>query len=134
MASASIHEQQAKHNYSLLKDLQEEEKFQDWQLTIAFYTALHIIDCALTTENPEWRRIYSEGGDPAGWHAVRKKCINSLFRDIFKNYRFLEEKSQLARYLEGVDKKAVDIITADQAKDYTDTHLTPIMVKFSHSW
>lgn len=134
MTSANTHEEQAKHNYSLLKELQNEEKFQDWQLTIAFYTALHVIDCELTKANPDWRKKYTEGGDQFGWHAVRTKCINSLYRDIYKHYRFLQEKSQLARYLEGIDKKAIDLISVDEAKNYSDTHLQPILAKFRHSW
>ena len=135
MADAVIHEKQAKHNYSLLKELQGNGVYQDWQLTIAFYTALHIVDCALARENPDWRKKWAENGDQqTGWHAVRKMCVNSLYRDIYKNYRFLYEKSMLMRYLEGYNKKATDIISQEEAKRYAENHLGAILKKFGYSW
>lgn len=135
MANSDIHEEQAKHNYNLLEKLQADEEYQDWQLTIAFYTALHIVDCALAQKNPDWRKLYTQGSDDQlGWHAVRLKCINSLYRDIYKDYRFLYEKSMLVRYLETVNKKAIDVVSQTDAKKFTDTHLGAILAKFSYSW
>jgi len=134
MANAQVHEDQAKHNYKVLKYLQTKGEYRDWQITVAFYTALHIVDCNLAKNNPDWKRMWANAGMEKGWHAARIKCINSVYSDIYNSYRFLIEKSKLVRYLETFDKKAVDIISKQEAQEFISKHLGAILKKFNYSW
>lgn len=134
MANAQTYEDQAKHNYKVLKHLQTKSECRDWQITVAFYTALHIIDCNFAKANPDWRKMWASAGMETGWHAARLKCINSVYSDIYNSYRFLNEKSKLVRYLETIDKKAVDVISEQEAKEFVNKHLGAILKKFKYSW
>lgn len=136
MADAQIHEQQAKHNYSLLTQLQSSSTYRDWQITVAFYTALHIIDCELEKKSPNWKGKFLQEGIESGWYGARNLAVSKMFSDIFNNYRMLMEKSRIMRYLEreAANKKAIDAITEDAAKNLIDKHLGAILKKFNYSW
>ncbi|GEM_PF-1198653 len=134
MADARIHEQQAKHNYSLL--LNTKSDYRDWQITLAFYTALHIIDCELEKKTPDWKKKYMSQAIDSGWYPARNSAINYCFREIYNNYRMLMVKSRVMRYLEAeaANKRAVDAITKEEAKSIIDKHLGAILKKFKYSW
>lgn len=134
MADAKIHENQAKHNYTLLTLLKNE--FRDWRITVAFYTAIHLIDCQLEQKAPNWKRKYLAEVVDEGWYGARNKAINYCFKDIYNNYRMLMEKSRIMRYLEAeaANKKAIDAITEKDAKNLIDKHLGAILAKFHYNW
>lgn len=134
MADAPIHEQQARHNYKLLKQLTSE--YRDWQITLAFYTALHVIDCELEKKASCWKSKYMSQGIDFGWYAARNQAINYNFQDIYSNYRMLMEKSRAMRYLEAeaANKKAIEAVTQKDAKVYIDKNLGAILKKFNYDW
>lgn len=136
MADAKTHEGQAKHNYAFLTHFQKGGAFRDWQITVAFYTALHIIDCGLEKASPGWRGRYVSAALESGWHAQRNKAVGAVFSDIYSNYRMLQEKSKAMRYLEAdaANKKAIDAISTKDAKELVDKNLGAILKKFNYSW
>ncbi len=135
MADTQIHEQQAKHNYLFLKSFIGKSDFRDWQVTVSFYTALHITECQLNKLNPKWRESLIEL-DHRGIHAWQETCISKAFRDIYGSYRLLHEKSETARYLRGSagNKIAKDILTKSDVKELIEIHLKKIIDKFGYNW
>ncbi|MBU3979474.1 hypothetical protein KJ980_03965 [Patescibacteria group bacterium] len=136
MANYQIHEDQAKSNYSLLTKILRKSKYKDWKITVAFYTAVHIMECQLTKASPDWRSGNYQRDNPESQHAWREKCINLMFRDIFKHYRMLEIRSKTARYLEGTPGNitANDFISEKDSQDCLDNHLKKILKKFNYFW
>lgn len=136
MDNSKTHEDQAKSNYSLLKDILLRTKYKDWKITVAFYTALHVMECQLIKKNPDWRRKNFQRNDPTSQHAWRSTCVSSLFKDVALNYRMLEERSKTARYLENTseDKIANDVISEKDTKQCIDVYLKGILKKFNYNW
>ena len=136
MANAQTHEDQAKHNYKVLKELQTNSECRDWQITVAFYTALHVIDCELEKKTPDWKKKYMSQAVDSGWYPARNEAINFCFRDIYNNYRMLMIKSRIMRYLEAeaANRKAIDAITEEEAKNFINKHLGTILKRFNYSW
>lgn len=135
MANADVHEKQAKSNYLLIKTNLRNTEYRDWQVTVCYYTAVHIFECQFTRKNPDWRKGYLQAGDKS-MHGWRATCVTSQYRDIAKYYRMLEERSKTARYLEGTsgDKTANDYINKSDAIQCIDDYLQKIMDKFGYRW
>ncbi len=62
----------------------------DWQVTILFYAALHLVD----------DHFERNGHALPNNHAVRNKMVEKHFSDLMNNYDFLFEASMVARYEE----------------------------------
>ena len=98
MADFQSHIKQSKHNFSVLEQLNAKVTNSiDWQITICFYTALHLIDAYLAKEGDIHYNKHTE---------VRKAIwfdeplsVFKLPEDICLAYRSLENLSRKARYL-----------------------------------
>lgn len=126
MASVKVHEDQAKHNYNFLKSISS-EKYCDWKLTVAFYTALHAIDSGLTSKDPLWRD--KRAGKTL--YSLREQILAMWNRDLYRNYYFLYERSKESRYLELIgDKTADKYFKPEQVDGYIEKYLKPILEYF----
>ncbi len=91
MPSKLDHLAQARHNREVLQQLQRSgSTFSDWQITVAFYVALHRVDAHLASyrEHPKS-------------HEDRIRIIRGMrqFKGaIYNSYRELEDLSRQARY------------------------------------
>lgn len=90
MPGSDQHFTQYKKNRSFLNVLmQQEQPAYDWIVTVAFYTALHLVE----------KTIAQMGANSAD-HKMRERFINSLaeLRPIRNQYLFLEMESKKSRY------------------------------------
>jgi len=96
MASPEAHIAKAKHNIKTITLLSQDLTQKDWIVTVAFYTALHIVDTVL---------FYTqEGFQKHGQsHDKREETIKNDQRldKIWDCYRPLLNHSIIARYLQG---------------------------------
>lgn len=126
MPSVKVHEEQSKHNYSFLQSINK-EKYYDWKLTVAFYTALQAIDSGLTKKDPRWREKST-----GNMYALRDKILAMWNRELYKHYSFLLFRSKETRYLESIgDKIAPQYFNSKQVELYIADHLIPILKFFS---
>jgi hypothetical protein len=92
MPETHEHLQQAQHNQALIQQLSG-TPYQDWVVTVAFYTAAHLIEAWLATKNLH----------PLG-HVVRLQYIRDWWgrepalQSVFRPYRELQTQSEKARY------------------------------------
>lgn len=104
MADYTVHLSQAKHNEDVANRLVQEPPFHDWGITVAFYAAIHYLECWLFNK-PERHTETSIPRGPDGKlqftpHAWREKLVERyLSKGAFKSYRKLRDSSETARYL-----------------------------------
>jgi hypothetical protein len=122
MPSESDHLALAAHNQETIDFLLTGgDRFPDWTVTVAFYTALHLVDAMLD-------RI--EGIDGVD-HQQRGLILrnNRRYANVLKHYNALKEASQIARYLSDRSgtrsfKTFSDYCRPDRAKpDFIDGRL-----------
>jgi len=106
MASLDAHLTKAKHNIKTIVLLSQDLTKKDWIVTVAFYTALHIVDAVLF----HTQKGFQKHGQS---HDKREKTIKSDHRleKIWDCYRPLKNYSIIARYLQGPEtplNKAID--------------------------
>jgi hypothetical protein len=117
MASPDAHITKAKHNIKTIVLLSQDLDKKDWIVTVAFYSALHIVDAVLFyTQNG-----YNKHGRT---HDKREEIIKSDRRldKIWDYYRPLLNESIIARYLQG--SKTPPDIAVDFDKFMPDEKLT----------
>jgi len=86
MATCQEHEQAWRHNRKFLTTIQKE--FTDWKLTVAFYTALHVVDWLLVTE-----------GNGCIGHTARNGLLKAnRYSKIWRHYQPLFNASLVSRY------------------------------------
>lgn len=98
MASFSEHILQAKKNLGFV--LLVNEKIQEnweWQITPAFYVAVHLINAHLAQEADQHYRSHREVRDAINPYGQNYPCM--MPEDIYLSYRKLEGLSRRARYL-----------------------------------
>lgn len=96
MPSFNEHIFQAKKNFQLLGEIDENiQNCEDWKVTIAFYTALHLVSAHLAQLN-----------SPKSSHTAVEHAINpnidsptKIDEQIFIDYTSLYQLSRRARYL-----------------------------------
>lgn len=119
MPSDEQHISQAKHNLKFLSTFCDTYDFNDWSITLAFYVAVHIVECAIYRTDPirfsdrEFHAQHSDDllrfikMDPTlalenigelRQHGVRKIVVAKNFEDITTSYLLLHDKSRAARY------------------------------------
>jgi len=103
MASQEQHQKQAEHNQNLLAFLETatgEEHFDDWYITVAFYTALHLFESILPVVAPKLNRGRKQGliREHYGTHAEREGAMRMEFGNIFTPYMPLYNRSRAAKY------------------------------------
>lgn len=57
MPTPDQHRQQAEHNKAFIRDL-DTTPYLDWAVTVAFYTALHLVEWFLTSKGHTGRRAH----------------------------------------------------------------------------
>jgi D-alanyl-D-alanine dipeptidase len=106
----SQHTEQAEHNRELLRffvQQDEQVKFSDWYVTVAFYSALHYFEAMLFSVKP----VVPAGGVAVehsdalcgvyraySTHRARDLAMRSLFQQIYAPYSALYRMSRTARY------------------------------------
>lgn len=92
MPKADQHFNQYEKNKLFLIDLlSSKNKQNDWIVTVAFYTALHLVDRTIVTG--------SENYQPKN-HEIRKKLVDSIssLKSIRSQYYYLYMESRKSRY------------------------------------
>jgi hypothetical protein len=121
MPNAQKHQEQAQRNLTFLESFVEDFKFNDWAITVAFYTCVHIIEFiifqkkqlmfkgrTITIEHSDGLpdAAQREGIPPPGnlsWtaklnHAFRNLLIQDNFPNISEQYSYLYTQCRNARY------------------------------------
>lgn len=117
MAGPEAHITKAKHNIETIVLLSADLTKKDWIVTVAFYSALHIVDTVLFYTQEGYQRHGQS-------HDKREKIIKNdhRFDKIWDCYRPLLNESIIARYLQG-SKTPLDR-TVDFDKVMPDEKLT----------
>jgi hypothetical protein len=120
MPSAAQHDAQATSNLSFLDSFYKVHQFNDWTVTVSFYSAVHIIEGAIFktkkllysgvpifiehsedlpkacgTASVQPPKNYTPG---LSTHWKRKTIVTQNFGPVATEYRFLYNKSLSARY------------------------------------
>lgn len=94
MGSESGHLRKVDHNKTFLEliqavDSSSHPKFPDWMVTVAFYIAVHYVDAKLAGLTPSVH---------PGNHSERNTLVAVNLRSVRRDYFFLKNKSEYARY------------------------------------
>lgn len=127
------HENQAQHNLSFLCDVNHRlDKYLDWQVTICFYAALHLINSHLRRSLREvdfaTHEIVNNYINPSG----RIKDTR-LDEDTYASYRALQTLSRRARYLRNEKAPEKSTFTGDKHLGKAIFHLDKIMLFMQNS-
>ncbi len=95
MASPDAHLTKAKHNIKTIALLSQDLTKKDWIVTVAFYSALHIVDAVLFCTQTGYRQHGQS-------HDMRERTIknDNKLTKIWSCYRPLLNHSIIARYLQ----------------------------------
>lgn len=97
MASFDEHIQQAKSNLTFLSNVNQQLKnYYDWQVTICFYTSLHLVNAHLSKHNLQYRKHHDVN------HALNPDVslsISKLPENEYDCYMALQRLSRRSRYL-----------------------------------
>jgi hypothetical protein len=96
MASPDAHITKAIHNIKTIALLSQDLTKKDWIVTVAFYTALHIVDTVLFCTQEGYQK-HGQSHDKR--EEIIKSCNN--LEKIWDCYRPLLNHSIIARYLQG---------------------------------
>ena len=122
MSGSSKHSDQAAHNIRFLQGFYKSHEFDDWAITVGFYTALHIVENAITQKeainwkgekiviaqsSDLWRTL--KGNFPSllpanysdaafSYHVARNLIVSQNFPEIKDEYLALYKQSRVARY------------------------------------
>ena len=133
MASFDEHIFQAKGNIKFLEEINSKiGNYTDWQVTVCFYSALHLVNAHLAQFGLQYRRH----GDVK--HALNPEVETSLSKlpeDEYVSYTTLQMLSRRSRYL--VNEKAGNINSENAHFTYEKhlakaiKHLDKLIVYFS---
>lgn len=102
MPNVSAHKRKAHHNEMFFQLLQRSDsisspRFPDWMVTVAFYIALHYVDSKLAGLVPP---VHPRN------HPERNSYVGiCLTRDVGRDYIFLKNKSEYARYFPDSERR-----------------------------
>lgn len=97
MLTEQQHLKQVEHNLSILRQINRSIGWSnDWQITVCFYTALHIISAYLSKRGV----TYTSHQDTFdALNPANPLNINAIPMNIYTQYKYLSDQSRLARYL-----------------------------------
>ena len=121
MPSDIQHLNQSKHNFSFLETFYSGHQFNDWSITVAFYSVVHVVEIAIYRSNEirykgqkinishsdELPRAASNAkiGGPDNFnteslsgHTLRNIIIKENFSEISNSFMLLYRESKTARY------------------------------------
>ncbi len=97
MATPQEHIIQAKNNIVFLQNINHKiENCYDWQVTVAFYTALHLVNAHIATFNLQYRR-HTDVKDAL--NPFNRISLMKLPENEYVAYMSLQSLSRRARYL-----------------------------------
>lgn len=116
MPSSSEHTNQYNHNCELLNSTElNEAKNRDWAITIAFYAAVHLIECYFAGKDVHWKN-HSE----RNLSILRERGLIRL--KIHPKYNALYIQSRRSRY-DCVKITESDLIVAKEALNFIECQL-----------
>jgi len=117
MSTSHSHFLHAKHNCDFLKSFYKSYAYNDWAITVSFYSALHIVEGAIfekkklkfsgevitISHSDELERMIKKGkiqmnNPPTSLHLLRQSIVNENFKEIAEALYFLYNQSKTARY------------------------------------
>ena len=119
MAKVEEHLHQAKHNFLFLQSINKNtSNSTDWQVTVCFYTALHLINAYLANSNLHYR---THGDVKNAINPYRDLSSTKLPEDEYHAYTALQILSRRSRYLVQINNKGE--IASETAAFTYDKHL-----------
>ena len=118
MPSELEHAEQAIHNIEALKYLLEKGEFCDWSATVAFYTALHIVEAVFYIDTSHSRDRHGQN------HENRERILKATrsYSKIYEHYRQLQSASVIARYLRNDQVVFSEYMSAETVKEKLIKH------------
>jgi len=118
MASFQEHLNQAKENLKFLEQVNQNlNNFWDWQVTVCFYVAIHIVNAHIAKTLNLHYRMHHEVENAI--NPYRELSPTKFTEEIFTSYMKLKGLSKRSRYL----TKEVDDTTSETAYFTYDKHL-----------
>ena len=97
MPSFEEHIKQVKHNLTFLSEINNKTNaFWDWQVTVCFYTALHLVNAHLSKYNLQYRK-HSDVNHALNF--ANQLSPSRLPEEIYISYTALQSLSRRSRYL-----------------------------------
>jgi len=123
---------QAEHNEEVCKYLHKANKYPDWVISSAFYSAIHYIDCCLfpdayTMPNGHTKNChsiddyYNKSNQRIKMHQIRMHLVEDNFDKIANSFKWLLEQSFQLRYrnyLASPDEAEIAIKYLKEIKDF----------------
>lgn len=133
MAQFSDHVTQSKKNLAFLSSInQNVADCSDWQVTVCFYTSLHLVNAHLANFEMQYRKHIDV---KHALNPVNQLSLAKLPEDIYVSYMALQSLSRRARYLvEEKDtnlKSSVAFLIYDKHLSKALRHLDKIITYFS---
>lgn len=126
MSSETEHLKLALHNIEVLAYLSEKPDFCDWTATVAFYTAVHVVEAVFFHDS---KRI---GFSHIQNHEERERILKSVksYQNLYKHYRPLASASVIARYLQPENQKGLcEYMSHSQVTDALINHHLGQLIK-----
>ena len=97
MPSKDSHLDQAKSNIRFLSLFYNGENFNDWAVTVAFYSCLHVVEFGIDSLEsiPQEARIRK---DTENHHKRIFRLVENYFKEIEDDYKHLYKQSRSSRY------------------------------------
>jgi hypothetical protein len=129
LASFDEHIKQAKSNLNFLNSVNNKIQSQwDWQVTISFYTAVHLINAHISKKSNQHYRSHELVNNSI--NPFNPTSITKLSEELYTSYMKLQNLSRRARYLchddpSNRDQKA--FLTYDKHFSKAVTHLDNLL-------
>lgn len=133
------HIQQAKHNLQFLEVVNAAgDKYCDWQVTVCFYTSLHLVNAHLSLYNMQYRK-HVDVKDAINPKNIRSNNAGSALPDKeYLAYTKLQSLSRRSRYLvnekDGNIGSAQAFFTFDVHLNKALKHLNTLLLFFSKKY
>lgn len=129
MASFDEHISQAKENLIFLHSVNNKiPSHWDWQVTVSFYTAVHLINAHIAQKSNQHYRSHELVNNSI--NPYNPTSITRLSEELYTSYMKLQNLSRRARYLCHDDKKNRDVkayFTYDKHFAKAITHLDKLL-------
>lgn len=131
------HINQAKKNLKFLEDVNKQfnADYIDWQVTICFYTALHLVNAHLSKFDIQYRK-HSDVNDAL--NPYNQLSISKLPLDEYESYISLQSLSRRSRYLVNEKDRQIGSFSAAITYDVhlckAIKHLNKIIAHFSEKY
>lgn len=129
LASFNEHIKQAKSNLNFLNSVNNKiQSHWDWQVTISFYTAVHLINAHIAEKSNQHYRSHELVNNSI--NPFNQTSITRLPEELYTSYMKLQNLSRRARYLCHDDPKNYDqkaFLTYDKHFSKAVVHLDKLL-------